>query len=250
MTDSQTKPAQAAARKLRIAAGALAAGALAVTSLAATSSAHAAAGGAQAAAQNDCNPVFGLVLNSTPSLDMALGFANGTSVNAPLSMRNSSGTQPCRTVGRNPRIIRRGDSAQHERRRGCSRRWGTQPGERQRRGRRAPQRQRLLAVVVQEDDIQRHRHLHQRLQQQANHRRSQCRGSGERQALAAALPGQRGRTIPPADQDRQLLLNVEQDGHRGGLNSSTDGRCLPATDPAASLPSHCLTDQPVAVAAV
>lgn len=91
MTDSQTKPAQAAARKLRIAAGALAAGALAVTSLAATSSAHAAAGGAQAAAQNDCNPVFGLVLNSTPSLDMALGFANGTSVNAPLSMRNSSG---------------------------------------------------------------------------------------------------------------------------------------------------------------
>ena len=92
MTDFQTKPTQAAARKLRIAAGTLVAGALAVTSLAAgTSSAHAAAGGAQAAAQRACNPVFGLVLNSNPSLDMALGFANGTSVNAPLSMRNSSG---------------------------------------------------------------------------------------------------------------------------------------------------------------
>ena len=52
MTDFQTKPTQAAARKLRIAAGTLVAGALAVTSLAAgTSSAHAAAGGAQAAAQ-------------------------------------------------------------------------------------------------------------------------------------------------------------------------------------------------------
>ena len=88
MIDIQTKKARFTARNLRVAAGTILAGALAATSLAAgTSPAHATAGAAQAA----CNPVFGLTLSSNPSLDMALGFANNTSVNAPLSMRNSSG---------------------------------------------------------------------------------------------------------------------------------------------------------------
>lgn len=88
MIDIQTKTARFSARKLRVAAGTIVAGALAVTSLATgTASAQATTEAAQAA----CNPIFGLTLSSNPSLDVALGFTNNTSVNAPLSMRNSSG---------------------------------------------------------------------------------------------------------------------------------------------------------------
>jgi hypothetical protein len=91
MINTQTKTARLTGRKLRVAAGAIVVGALAATALAAgTTSAHATTG-AQVAGQAICNPVFGLTLSTNPSLDMALGFANGTSVGAPLSMRNSSG---------------------------------------------------------------------------------------------------------------------------------------------------------------
>jgi hypothetical protein len=95
MIDIKTRTARSRARRLRVTAGTIVAGALAVTSLAAgTSSAHATAGGLQDAGGQTaavCNPIFGLTLSSNPSLDMALGFANNTSANAPLSMRNSSG---------------------------------------------------------------------------------------------------------------------------------------------------------------
>jgi hypothetical protein len=37
------------------------------------------------------SPIFGMLLSSMPNKDMALGFANGTTNNAPLAMRDSSG---------------------------------------------------------------------------------------------------------------------------------------------------------------
>ncbi len=75
-------------RPLRLAAavGVLVAGSVA----AATGQAHASAPAAASAA-GACKPAFGIVLSGAPNLDMALGFANGSTNNAPLSMRDSSG---------------------------------------------------------------------------------------------------------------------------------------------------------------
>ncbi len=75
-------------RRLRLAAavGALVAGSIA----AATGPAHASAPDAASVA-GACKPAFSIVLSGAPNLDMALGFANGSTNNAPLSMRDSSG---------------------------------------------------------------------------------------------------------------------------------------------------------------
>ena len=75
-------------RRLRLAAaaGALVAGSIA----AATGQAHASAPDAAGVAAA-CKPAFGIVLSGAPNLDMSLGFANGSTNNAPLGMRDSSG---------------------------------------------------------------------------------------------------------------------------------------------------------------